>query len=87
MKKHALILSIKANQRNLDIARFLKVVRSFVCKVRKELPNENSGDGLAVTSKRKQHCQRSADLFRTPEFVIRVHGMIFPMIFKCLKEQ
>ena len=73
-KRYAVIVSIKAKHSNLEIARFLKVARSFVCKVRKEL-NENNGDELA-TSKRKQHCQRS-DSLRTPEFVIRrVHGMI-----------
>ncbi|KAM3185975.1 hypothetical protein ACTXT7_005275 [Hymenolepis weldensis] len=77
MKKHAVtqIVSIKAKQSNLEIARFLKVATSFVCKVRKEL-NENNGDELATTSKRKPHCQRSANSLRKPEFVRRVHGMI-----------
>ena len=37
MKRHALIVSIKPEYTNLKIARFLKVARSFVCKVRKEL--------------------------------------------------
>ncbi|KAM3184222.1 hypothetical protein ACTXT7_008810 [Hymenolepis weldensis] len=40
---------------------------SFVCKVRKGLLNENNGDELAVTRKRKEHCQRSADLFTHSE--------------------
>ncbi|KAM3183922.1 hypothetical protein ACTXT7_009377 [Hymenolepis weldensis] len=41
MKRHAVIVPIKANHRNLEIARFLKVATSFICKVRKEL-NENN---------------------------------------------
>ena len=82
MKRHAVIVSIKAKHSNLEIARFLKVARSFVCKVRKEL-NENNGDELA-TSKRKQHCQRS-DSLRTPEFVRRVHGMIDENLGKSMR--
>ncbi|VUZ49818.1 unnamed protein product, partial [Hymenolepis diminuta] len=54
-------VSIKAKQTNLEIARFLKVPTSFVCKVRKEL-NENNADELATSKKRKEHCQRSAQL-------------------------
>lgn len=73
MKRLAVIVSIKAKLSYSEIARFLKVARSFVCKVRKEL-NKNNSDELA-TSKRKHHCQRS-DSLRTPEFVRRVHGMI-----------
>ncbi|VUZ52516.1 unnamed protein product [Hymenolepis diminuta] len=61
MKRHAAMVSLKAKRSNLEIARFLQVARSFVCKVRKELPNENSGDELATTRRRKEHCQRSAD--------------------------
>ncbi|KAM3171004.1 hypothetical protein ACTXT7_017476 [Hymenolepis weldensis] len=62
MKRHAVIVSIKAKHRNFEIARFLKVARSFLWKVRKELLNENNGAGLAATRKIKQeYCQRSAD--------------------------
>ncbi|VUZ47479.1 unnamed protein product [Hymenolepis diminuta] len=75
MRKEAVIVSIKAKYSNLGIARSVKVATSYVCKVRKELLNENNGDELAATSKRKQHCQRSADSLTTPEFVRRVHGM------------
>ncbi|KAM3183277.1 hypothetical protein ACTXT7_010668 [Hymenolepis weldensis] len=60
MDRHAAIVSIKAKHRNLEIARFLQVTTSSVCKVRKEL-SENNADELAATSKRKQHYQRSAD--------------------------
>ena len=69
MKRHAEIVSIKAEHSDLEIARFLKVARSFVYKVRKELEEKN-GDEL-VASKSKKHCQRS-DSIRTPEFVKRV---------------
>jgi hypothetical protein len=64
---------MKAKHSNLEIARSLKVARSFVRKVRKEV-NENNGDELA-TIMRKQHCQCS-DSLRTPKFVRRAHGMI-----------
>ena len=37
MKRHAVIVSIKAKHIDFKIARFLKLARSFVCKVRKEL--------------------------------------------------
>ena len=60
MKRHAVIVSIKAEHSDLKIPRFLKIARSFVCKVRKEL-KENNGDELAM-SKRKQHCQCSDSL-------------------------
>ncbi|KAM3175223.1 hypothetical protein ACTXT7_008932 [Hymenolepis weldensis] len=60
--------------------------RSFACDVRKEV-NEKNGDELAT-----------AGLLRTPEFVKRVHGMMYenpgnsmhyilPRIFRCLKEE
>ncbi|KAM3175904.1 hypothetical protein ACTXT7_007586 [Hymenolepis weldensis] len=61
MKRHAAIVSIKAKYRNLEVARFLKVSRSFVCKVRKDPLNENNEDELTATRKKKEYCQRSAD--------------------------
>ncbi|KAM3175539.1 hypothetical protein ACTXT7_008302 [Hymenolepis weldensis] len=70
MKRRAVIVSIKAKHRNLEIVRFLKVAKSFLYKVRKRL-NENNGDELATMRRRKQHCRRSADSIRTPEFVRR----------------
>ncbi|VUZ53162.1 unnamed protein product [Hymenolepis diminuta] len=69
MKTHSLIVSMKAKHSSLEITRFLKVNRSFVCKVRKEPLNENNGDELVVIRKRKEHCQRSADSLGTPELV------------------
>ncbi|KAM3186987.1 hypothetical protein ACTXT7_003222 [Hymenolepis weldensis] len=61
MKIYSIIMPIKAEHDNLEITGFLKVATSFTCKVGKEL-NENNGNELAATRKRKQeHCQRSAD--------------------------
>ncbi|KAM3178571.1 hypothetical protein ACTXT7_002274 [Hymenolepis weldensis] len=76
MKRQAVIVSIKAKHRNLEIVGFLKVARYFVCKVRKEVLKENNEDELAAKGKRKEHCQRPADLLKTPEFVRRGHGLM-----------
>ncbi|KAM3173227.1 hypothetical protein ACTXT7_012933 [Hymenolepis weldensis] len=48
MKRHPVTVSIKAKHSKLEIARSLKVARSFPCKVRKELLDENSGYELAA---------------------------------------
>ena len=37
MKRHALIVKIKADHGDLEIVCFLRVTRSFVHKIRKEL--------------------------------------------------
>ncbi|VUZ56063.1 unnamed protein product, partial [Hymenolepis diminuta] len=71
----AITVSIEAKHSNLKIARFVKVVRSFVCKVRKDLLNDRKGDELVVTRKRREHCQLSAYSFTTSEFLRRMHGM------------
>ncbi|KAM3185890.1 hypothetical protein ACTXT7_005467 [Hymenolepis weldensis] len=86
-KKHAVIVSIKAKHSNLEIASFLRVTTSLVCKIRKEV-NENNADELAATSKRRQDCQRSTDSLRTPEFVKILGSQCnsLPKTFKCLKE-
>ncbi|KAM3178648.1 hypothetical protein ACTXT7_002136 [Hymenolepis weldensis] len=76
MKRHAVIVSMKAEHRNLEIARFPKVATSSPCKVRKEQPNDNNANELAITRMRKWHCQLSADSLTTPAFVRRVHGMM-----------
>ncbi|VUZ39195.1 unnamed protein product, partial [Hymenolepis diminuta] len=44
----------KGKYRNLEIAKFLKVAKFFICNVRKELLSENNKDELA-------HYQRSAN--------------------------
>ncbi|KAM3179340.1 hypothetical protein ACTXT7_000741 [Hymenolepis weldensis] len=61
MKRHTVIVSVKVKHRNLEMARFLKVAKSFVCKVRKELLNESNRNESAATGKRKEHCQHSID--------------------------
>ncbi|KAM3185466.1 hypothetical protein ACTXT7_006273 [Hymenolepis weldensis] len=83
MKKLPVSMSIKAKHSNLEIARSLTVARSFLCKVRKELLNENNGYELAASSKTKELRQRSVDSIthslthslRTHKFMRRVHGM------------
>ena len=42
MRRHAVIVSLKADHGDFDIVRFLRVARSFVHKVRKELEKENN---------------------------------------------
>ncbi|KAM3186473.1 hypothetical protein ACTXT7_004268 [Hymenolepis weldensis] len=66
-------MAVKAKHDNLEIARFLKVTTSSVCKVRKELPNENNGVELTTTRERKQeHCQRSARSLTKSQFVVPI---------------
>ncbi|KAM3180055.1 hypothetical protein ACTXT7_017051 [Hymenolepis weldensis] len=66
----------KSKTRDFRNCKISKVARSSVCEVRKELLNENNGDELAATRKRKQHYERSADSLRTSEFIKRVHSMM-----------
>ncbi|VDL16390.1 unnamed protein product [Hymenolepis diminuta] len=79
MKRHAVVAPIKSKHSDLDIGRFLKVPTSFFGKVRKELLNENTGDELASTSKRKHLfnalTHSPAHSLGTPEFVRKVHDM------------
>ncbi|XP_014484223.1 PREDICTED: uncharacterized protein LOC106749367 [Dinoponera quadriceps] len=73
MKRHAVIIIIHANHSDLEISRFLKVARSFVNKVRREL--EASDGNVASVAKCKKHEARS-DKFRTSQFVQKVQGII-----------
>ena len=73
MKRHAVIVAIMAEHSDLQIAQFLKVARSFVFKVLKELKDKNGQ--ISPVAKRKKHQQRS-DSIRTPEFVQRVQNII-----------
>ncbi|VUZ44702.1 unnamed protein product, partial [Hymenolepis diminuta] len=50
LNRHALRVSVKVKHNNLEIARFLKVARSFVGKVREESLSENSGYKLGTLS-------------------------------------
>ena len=72
MKRHAVILSLAAGHADSEISAFLKVTRSFVFKVRREL-GAARGD-VATVSHRKRHCRRSD--IRTPEFVSSVQAAI-----------
>lgn len=53
MERHPVIVFIKVKHDNLETGRFLKVSRPVVCKVRKNLLNENNGNESAVKGKRK----------------------------------
>ena len=69
MKRHAVIVSLKAGHKDLEIARFLKVARSFVYKVRKEL--EAQDGKVSPVAKRKKH-SRCTGSIRTPKFIQQV---------------
>ncbi|VDL19247.1 unnamed protein product [Hymenolepis diminuta] len=76
IKGHAVMVSVKAKQRSLEMARFLLIARSFLCISRKELMNEKGGDELITTERRKSTVNAMlTHSLRTPEFVRRVHGM------------
>ena len=53
MKRRAVIVALKADHGDLEIARFLRGARSFVLKIRKELEKEN--DNVMPVSKRKKN--------------------------------
>ncbi|XP_014473452.1 PREDICTED: uncharacterized protein LOC106743775 [Dinoponera quadriceps] len=73
MKRHAVIVAIHANHSDLEISLFLKVARSFVIKVRREL--EASDGNVESIAKSKKHEARS-DKVRTSQFVQKVQGII-----------
>ena len=73
MKRHAVIVSFAEDHADSEISTFLKVSRSFVFKVRREL-GVARGD-VTTVSHRKRHCRRS-DIIRTPEFVSSVQAAI-----------
>ena len=52
MKRHDTIVTLKVDHGHLESARFLRVTRSFVHKIRKELKKEN--DKVMSVSKRKK---------------------------------
>ena len=53
MKRQAVIVALKADPGDLEIARFLRVARSFVHEIRKEFEKENNN--LMSVSKRKKN--------------------------------
>ena len=61
MKRYAVIVALKADHGNLETVRLLRVVRSFVHKICKELEKEN--DNVMSISKRK----KTSHMFRFNE--------------------
>lgn len=82
MKKHAVIVAIYANHSDLEISQFLKVARSFVHKVRREL--EAPDDDVENVAKRKKH-ERRSDSVRTPQFVQQVQVIIDGNLSKSIR--
>ena len=50
MKSHAVIVALKGDRRDLEIARFLRVERSFIHKINKELEKEN--DNVSILKRK-----------------------------------
>ena len=69
MKRHAVIMALKPDHGDLEIACFIRVARLFVHQICKELEKEN--DNLMSVSKHKKHFPHS-DSMRTPEFIHKV---------------
>ena len=67
MKRHAVIVAFKADHGDLEFARFLRVARSFVHKIRKGLEKEN--DCVMSVSKRKK---KKLSTMKTLEFIHKV---------------
>lgn len=51
-KRHPVIVALKVVHSNLEISRFLKIAKSFACKVCKELETED-GNILRVSKCKK----------------------------------
>lgn len=73
MKRHAVIVALQGDHSDLEIARFLKVARSFVFKIRKELQTDKGN--ASQTGKRKIHSKRS-DMIRKDDFIKDVQQTI-----------
>ena len=71
MKRYAVVVALKYD--HLEIANFLRIARSFVHKIRKELEKENYN--VMSVSKRKKHSTRS-DSMITPKFIHKVKQTI-----------
>ena len=65
-ERHVVIVALKADHGDSEIACFLRVARLFVHKIHKELEKEN--DNVMSLWKRKKHSLCSNSL-RTPEFI------------------
>ena len=73
MKRQAIIVALKANRGDLEIAHFLRVARFFVHEIRKDLEKEN--DDIMSVSKCKKHSTCSNSM-RTSEFIHKVKQKI-----------
>lgn len=67
MKKHAIIVLLAEEHSGLDIAAFLKLVRSFIFKIKNEL--KAARFDVATLSYRKRLYQQYV-IIKTPKFVI-----------------
>ena len=63
------VVAIMAEHSNLQIVQFLKVTRSFVFKVHKEL-EDNDGQISPVTKRKKHH--QCSDSIKTRKFIQQV---------------
>ena len=73
INRHAVIITIHAKHRHLDISQFFNVAPSFFHKVRREL--EASDGNVESVARRRKHKPRS-DTVRTPQFVQQVQDII-----------
>ena len=73
MKRHAGIVALKADHRDLKTPCFLRVARMFVHNIRKELETEN--DNVMSVSKRKKHSTHSNSM-KTLEYIHTVKQTI-----------
>ena len=70
MKRYTVTLKLKADHLDFEIARFLRVARSIVHKIRKEV--ENKMDNVMSVSKRKKKHPTCFNSMRTPKFIHKV---------------
>lgn len=73
MKRHAIIVALNLQHNDTEIAYFLKVARSFMTKVQKEL--EASGRDPVAVSKCKTHI-KGLNTIRTNNFIWKIHKII-----------
>jgi DDE superfamily endonuclease len=73
MKRHAVLVALSANHNDSEIATFLNVSRSFVCKIRNKVI-VSDGD-VQIVAERKKHSQRF-DTIRKDDFVRKVDDII-----------
>ena len=66
MKRHVVIVALRADHGNLKYGGFLNVTRSFVFKIRNQL--QNNTENASQTAKRKKHSKRS-DMIRKDDFI------------------